>query len=182
MNPSMLKEADQIIYIPNCQPSSRKNHRLTCGRNLFQQWPIFSRATRHLNNIEIHFTNNIDGIFIKWGTDGDHPLRPDFIKKNLVLVPKQTGRYKALNLLMFTVFLVVRMDKCVKLSELKLQRGPGIVVFNHFGKRADNIETTLYIALMIVCHIEDKEIFKIKFLVHINFLLFYGSMVKASIE
>lgn len=72
---------------------------------------------------------------------------------------------------MVTFFLVIRMNECVELSELKFKGRPGFPAFDDFGKGADNIEPMFYITLVVVCHIQNEKIFEIEFLVQFDLRL-----------
>jgi hypothetical protein len=63
--------------------------------------------------------------------------------------------------------MVVLVDKGVELSELEFQRRTGTPVLDDLGEGTNDIQSVLDITLVVVGHVQDKEIFKIKFLIQI---------------
>ena len=74
---------------------------------------------------------------------------------------------------MFAVLLVLLVDEGVKLTELEFQCGACVTILDDLGEGTNNIEPVLHVTLVVVGHVQDQEISKVKFLVHIILRLLF---------
>ena len=74
-------------------------------------------------------------------------------------------RNETLNVLCLAALPVLRMDEAFQLAELEFHHSPYPVLAGYLADLVDDLQAMIHVTLVVVCHVEDKQIGEIK-LVH----------------
>ena len=159
----MIEEAHQVVHLIEGEAAGRADHRQARIGHRLEQRPVRRRAARHLEEVEAHPADEIDGGLVERRAHGEQFLGAHGVEQGLEIGRLELGREETLDVFIVAPLAVGGVDEAVELAELEFHGGSYAVLARHGGGGADHRLAVIDAALVVVGEVEDDQALEIEF-------------------
>ena len=122
---------------------------------------ICGGTTGDLYQLNIKSIDPVNRCLVEWRGHRDHTCAAYFLGENAEIRFVQASREEAGDMLVVAVLVMRRMNKCVQITELKLERGAHTAALRNLPAFANYASRVFEIALMVVGQVEDEQVVEV---------------------
>jgi len=157
-NVAFFEEADHVVEVFFGRAAGRGDDREFLRGDLFDQRPVGNVGTGNLDDGHAEFNAQIDGAFVEWRGHGDGGQLADFRYHARKIRLGQFGVFRFLDVTDVLVAFEVLVHELLDIAELELDGRLDVVVADHGGVIADDLQAALKTSPVVIGQFEDEQV------------------------
>jgi hypothetical protein len=156
----IFKKGYHVVHVFERHAANGDDNWFSRLRNPFDKHPVIATGTGDLNNRHIEIFNKVNGFFVKGSRHWDTVRLLDRFHEPSVFLQRQPGVQHPLHVINIVPVPKIFMNEGINIAKLEFNGSPNVVKSRNAGKLMYYFEPSIYISFVVVCHLQDKEIFK----------------------